>query len=319
MTSGFDWSKYETSEKTGFDWSKYEAKTPYWCSQDISFLGDKNEKAGGKDSTLLERAEGYFEKNNKFGEALALQRKSGGFAGAPALYPKEAKEVATEVATMAAIEAAYAPVIGKAMASQFAPKTLTALARLTQAGTTGAGVAAMNDARAPYSFSISTNSGISDAHGMHQVAQKFSTTGLPRRSFRATLWPLASLSVRSALGGSAQKPSAAARTTRTSGRTVLVLSLSAAGQPVTVAQQPDVVGEGRVAMRAQHFVGNAACAITVYRLADACLDHATAPRVHEARLSRNRESRAPKTEVVADQVHCRNAFHPLVEKSASIL
>ena len=99
----------------------------------------KNQPPQDERSTW-ERTKDYF-KTDKFGEALAMQRKSGGFSGAPALYPKEAKEVATEVATIGAIEAAFAPVMGWAAATQWAPKTLTALTRLTQAGTTGAGVA----------------------------------------------------------------------------------------------------------------------------------------------------------------------------------
>jgi hypothetical protein len=90
--------------------------------------------------SFTEKVKSYFSED-KFGQALALQRKSGGFAGAPALYPEEAKEVATEVATIAAVEAAFAPVIGAAEASR-APRILSSLARLSQAGTTGASVAA---------------------------------------------------------------------------------------------------------------------------------------------------------------------------------
>jgi hypothetical protein len=93
-----------------------------------------------KKKSLGEKVKSYFTED-KFGQALALQRKSGGFAGAPALYPEEARDVATEVATIAAIEAAYAPIIGAAAASQ-SPRILGSLARLSQAGTTGASVTA---------------------------------------------------------------------------------------------------------------------------------------------------------------------------------
>jgi hypothetical protein len=115
-----------------------QSETPYG-PQDTSFLG--SEKGSEEDGrTISQRAKDYFTQD-KFGEALAMQRKSGGYAGAPALYPKEAKEVATEVATIAAVEAAYAPLIGRVLASK-APKTLEALVRISQAGTTGASVAA---------------------------------------------------------------------------------------------------------------------------------------------------------------------------------
>src|SRR5580700_6597847 len=41
----------------------------------------------------------------------------------------------------------------------------------------------------PYRFSKSQNQGISILHGPHQVAQKFRTTGLPRKSDRRTVLP----------------------------------------------------------------------------------------------------------------------------------
>jgi hypothetical protein len=90
-----------------------------------------------KEPGFLQRAKDYF-KSGKLGEAAVMQMKSGGFSGAPALEPKVAKKVATEVGTIAVVEAAFAPIIGLAHASKVAPRVLTALTRLTQAGTTGA-------------------------------------------------------------------------------------------------------------------------------------------------------------------------------------
>lgn len=89
---------------------------------------------------FLQKAGDYF-RSGKLGEAATMQMKSGGFAQAPALEPKAAKKVATEVGTIAAVEAAFAPVIGLVAAAKFAPRLLTSLTRLTQAGTTGAAVA----------------------------------------------------------------------------------------------------------------------------------------------------------------------------------
>lgn len=82
----------------------------------------------------------YFTEN-KFGEALNLQMKSGGFQGAPALEPKVAKKVATEVGTIAAVEAAFIPVYGAIAAVNYAPRVLNAIVGLTQAGVTGAATA----------------------------------------------------------------------------------------------------------------------------------------------------------------------------------
>ena len=76
-----------------------------------------------------------------FGEANLLQMQSGGPAGAPALSPEQAKKVGTEVGTIAAVEGAFAPLVGIAEASAIAPRVLSAFTRLTQAGATGAGVA----------------------------------------------------------------------------------------------------------------------------------------------------------------------------------
>lgn len=90
--------------------------------------------------SFLQRAKNYFTEG-KFGEALSYQMKSGGPAGAPALSPEQAKKVGTEAGTILAVEAAFAPVIGAAEASTVAPKILSALARLTQAGATGAATA----------------------------------------------------------------------------------------------------------------------------------------------------------------------------------
>lgn len=140
MSSQFDWSKYESPEKE-FDWGKYEKKVTPHGPRDVSSFQTPSEIKNQTDTSLGEKVKNYFT-SNKFGEALAIQRKTGGFAGgaAPALYPEEARNVATEVATMAAVEAAYAPIIGWAQASK-APRTLEALTRLTQAGTAGAATA----------------------------------------------------------------------------------------------------------------------------------------------------------------------------------
>ena len=78
---------------------------------------------------------------SRMDQSMQVAQMSGGYAGAPALTPKQAKRAATEVGTIAAVEAAFIPVLGAAGASLIAPKLLTSLARLTQAGTTGAAVA----------------------------------------------------------------------------------------------------------------------------------------------------------------------------------
>ncbi len=106
----------------------------------LSFLDSEIESENPKEPTWFDRAKSYFTED-KFGEALSMQMKSGGPAGAPALSPKQAARVGTELATIAATEAAFAPIVGAAAASKIAPNVLSALARLTQAGTTGAAVA----------------------------------------------------------------------------------------------------------------------------------------------------------------------------------
>jgi hypothetical protein len=52
----------------------------------------------------------------------------------------------------------------------------------------------------PYCFCNSTNQGISALHGGHHVAQKFSTTALPRKSERRTVFPDRSFSAKSGAG-----------------------------------------------------------------------------------------------------------------------
>jgi len=103
-------------------------------SDPLSFL-DEPKKTG-----FLDKVSDYFS-SGKFGEALSFQMQSGGPAGAPALSPEQAKKVGTEVATIAAVEGAFAPVLGAAIASKVAPRLLESVVRLTQAGTTGAAVA----------------------------------------------------------------------------------------------------------------------------------------------------------------------------------
>lgn len=88
---------------------------------------------------FLQKAKDYFS-SGALGEAALYQQKSGGYAGAPTLTPKQAKKVAAEVGSIAVVEAAFAPVLGVA-ARSFAPRLLTSLTRLTQAGATGAATA----------------------------------------------------------------------------------------------------------------------------------------------------------------------------------
>ena len=108
----------------------------------MSFL-DKLEKSKEpekakkpKELSFFDKTIDYF-KSGKFGEALLFQVHSGGPSGAPSMTPMIGKKVAVEVGTIAAVEAAFVPVVGAAAASQVAPGILTALAGLTQAGVTG--------------------------------------------------------------------------------------------------------------------------------------------------------------------------------------
>lgn len=90
-----------------------------------------------EEMSYFERAKNYF-KSGEFGKANLLQMQSGGPSGAPALSPKQAAKVGTDVATLAAMEAAFAPIMGLATASKFAPKVLTAFTHLTRGFSTGA-------------------------------------------------------------------------------------------------------------------------------------------------------------------------------------
>jgi len=96
------------------------------------YLHEKEEKP----QTLGQRVTNYFT-SGKLGEAASMQMQSGGPAGAPSLSPQQAKEVGAEVATAAAVEVAFAPIIGAAAASKVAPKILKSLAELTATGTMG--------------------------------------------------------------------------------------------------------------------------------------------------------------------------------------
>jgi len=113
----------------------------------LSFLDEKPIEQQPIQSTTLEPEPSFLQKtkdyftSGKLGEALVMQQKSGGYAGAPVLHPKEAAKVGTEVATIGAVEAAFAPLLGAAAASIYAPRILTSLTRLTRAGTTGLTVA----------------------------------------------------------------------------------------------------------------------------------------------------------------------------------
>jgi DNA-binding Lrp family transcriptional regulator len=95
-----------------------------------------------EDDTVWNRTKNYFKKigtaEDPFGKALSLQVQSGGGSGSPALTPKAGKKVAVEFATITAMEAAFAPIVGLAAASKVAPLVLESVARLTQAAATGA-------------------------------------------------------------------------------------------------------------------------------------------------------------------------------------
>lgn len=88
-----------------------------------------------QENTLYNRAKNYFT-SNKFGEALAQQMKSGGFAGAPTATPEQAKTIAKETLKAGLIEgvaAAYAP----AYVALKGRPILKGLTSLLQAGTSG--------------------------------------------------------------------------------------------------------------------------------------------------------------------------------------
>lgn len=115
-------------------------------SDPLSFLNQKEEVQSSDPLSFLETPQqseepGFWSRVfNRFGEANVLQMKSGGPSGAPSLSPEQAKRVATEVGTIATVEAAFIPILGLA-AKSVAPTVVTALTRLTQAGTTGAATA----------------------------------------------------------------------------------------------------------------------------------------------------------------------------------
>lgn len=88
--------------------------------------------------TIYNRAKNYF-KQNKFGEALVQQMKSGGFAGVPTATPEQAKTIAKETLKAGLVEgvaAAYAPAYAAT-----GIKSLKALLGVSQAGVSGATVA----------------------------------------------------------------------------------------------------------------------------------------------------------------------------------
>lgn len=97
-----------------------------------------------KEQSFIEKGIDYFKKLD-IGQAAAYQIKSGGFSGAPAATPEIARDVATEVGTIAAIEGLFAPIGGLAAASKYAPKLLSALTRTTKAATTGVATAATSN------------------------------------------------------------------------------------------------------------------------------------------------------------------------------
>jgi hypothetical protein len=122
---------------------KEEEERPLNGPMDTNFL--KTSSKGDDERTIWQRAKDYF-KEDKFGEAMALQRKTGGFGGS-ALYSAEAKTVAKWTLEQGALEGigkVFEPVLGAAKASKFVPKTLQAFARLTQAGISGTTASAID-------------------------------------------------------------------------------------------------------------------------------------------------------------------------------
>lgn len=102
------------------------------------YVSPKDEKGNYPDDmSYWERAKHYF-KGDEFGKANVLQMQSGGPSGFPSTSPKQAAKVGTEVATLAAMEAAFVPIIGAAAASTYIPNILTSFARLTYGFSTGA-------------------------------------------------------------------------------------------------------------------------------------------------------------------------------------
>ncbi len=80
---------------------------------------------------------------DRLGQAFAYQMQSGGPAGAPSLSPDQAKKVAAEAGTQIAIGEAFAPLKILATASKYAPGFLRSLVNISQAGTTGAAIPAV--------------------------------------------------------------------------------------------------------------------------------------------------------------------------------
>ena len=90
-----------------------------------------------ENKSFFQKTKDFF-KNDDFGKALLYQSKSGGASGTPVLAPKEAKEIGVELATVFAVEAGFAPLMGVAKAATYAPKVIEAFVRLTRAAVTGA-------------------------------------------------------------------------------------------------------------------------------------------------------------------------------------
>lgn len=105
----------------------------------LAFLEEKKTSSKHPLSFLEEKEPEIKKKAPSFGEALAFQTQLPQ-AGGGALTPKAAKEAAIQVGTIAAVEAAFAPLYPIAAASPYFPRILTALTSLTQAGTTGLAV-----------------------------------------------------------------------------------------------------------------------------------------------------------------------------------
>lgn len=74
---------------------------------------------------------------DKLGQAFAFQMQSGGPAGAPSLSPEQAKKVATDVGTQAAVSGVFAPLKYLASLAPYAPRALSFITGLGEAATTG--------------------------------------------------------------------------------------------------------------------------------------------------------------------------------------
>ena len=85
----------------------------------------------------VEKKQSFFD---RLGQAASYQMQSGGSSGAPSLSPQQAKKVALEVGTIAAVDAAYAPISAYVGTAKYAPRILKAITGVFQAATTGVAI-----------------------------------------------------------------------------------------------------------------------------------------------------------------------------------